>query len=496
MKFQIENAELFFNSNEHFDCFRIGCFDEMGLGKTISTMLILKYIISRKKDNGFAKKFFPILIVTKAGIMHQFADEIFKTLEIVPWLVTALEKSEPDWKQFPIALVSYDTIWRCDWIENNESVKTLVLDECQQIKNSESKRTKGIRSIVKDAEKITIKEDKIEKRDPLFKRNVIALSGTPIKNHAGEYFPILNILEPKLFPSEWRYLSEHCKPTGSNRYRLSYPEDFKRLTSHFIIRHTREEVLPDLPKIRRNFSLNVLADELKNEYQKYLQKFMDEYDGEMGPSTFANILAYMTRMRHLTGLSKVQDCLDQVEEFMESCDRKITIFHHHHDVGDRLARELEKLFPNEIIHLSEDGINDDERNDRVREFVTGHKRILLASSLKSGEGLNLQICSDAIVVERQWNPANEEQAEGRFSRIGSVATAIQVKYLVAVGTIDEFFSNLIEEKRQITTEAMSGETGISWAESDIVKELARKLYDSGRKAWTIDGSMHELIASI
>jgi len=43
-------------------------------------------------------------------------------------------------------------------------------------------------------------------------------------------------------------------------------------------------------------------------------------------------------------------------------------------------------------------------------------RIMLASTLAAGEGLNLQFCSFYIMMERQWNPANEEQPEGRFSR--------------------------------------------------------------------------------
>ena len=49
---------------------------------------------------------------------------------------------------------------------------------------------------------------------------------------------------------------------------------------------------------------------------------------------------------------------------------------------------------------------------------------MVASTLAAGEGLNLQTCSDCVIHERQWNPANEEQVEGRFIRIGQIAETV------------------------------------------------------------------------
>ena len=109
------------------------------------------------------------------------------------------------------------------------------------------------------------------------------------------------------------------------------------------------------------------------------------------------------------------------------------------------------------------------------------QRILIASTLAAGEGINLQACSDCIMVERQWNPANEEQAESRFIRIGQTADSVTATYMIALGTIDEYFTGLVEAKRQVIASTMKGETMSD--ESTLMNELADILASKGRKAW-------------
>ena len=116
--------------------------------------------------------------------------------------------------------------------------------------------------------------------------------------------------------------------------------------------------------------------------------------------------------------------------------------------------------------------------------MNGSQRILIASSLASGEGLNLQKCSDCIMIERQWNPANEEQAEGRFARIDQKSNKITATYFVAVGTVDEFFSEIVERKREIVTKTLGGEA-VKWDQSSLIKELSEILASQGGKRWGI-----------
>jgi SNF2 family DNA or RNA helicase len=71
--------------------------------------------------------------------------------------------------------------------------KCVILDECQQIKNQNSKaRTASKRNMCR-----------------MF-HHVIATSGSPIENNAGEYFTILNILKPERFRSYKQFVMDYC----------------------------------------------------------------------------------------------------------------------------------------------------------------------------------------------------------------------------------------------------------------------------------------------
>ena len=102
-------------------------------------------------------------------------------------------------------------------------------------------------------------------------------------------------------------------------------------------------------------------------------------------------------------------------------------------------------------------------------------------SLAASEGFDLDFCSNGVILEREWNPANEEQVEGRFIRatremlekakMGDLK--VNILYPVAVDTIDEFFAELVERKRQFVRESLSGKiSDTPWNESQIMLDLA------------------------
>jgi SNF2 family DNA or RNA helicase len=123
------------------------------------------------------------------------------------------------------------------------------------------------------------------------------------------------------------------------------------------------------------------------------------------------------------------------------------------------------------------GMKAKDNYELEQEFKNNrNRRILVASTLAAGEGKNFQFCSDAVLMERQWNPANEEQAEARFTRIGSEADFVGVKYIVARGTFDEVMAKLVEKKRQHVVQSLSGKN-VKWTESDFMSELMRLIYE-------------------
>ena len=358
-------------------------------------------------------------------------------------------------------------------------IKTIVLDEAQIIKNHDAKVTNSIRKAVKEI--------------PYF----IGLSGTPIKNHAGEYFPLLNLVRPDKFPSvigyERNWVATYWDGFKMKKGGLRDPEKFKEYTSSFIIRRTRDEVLPDLPTVNRTPRFSELGKAVEAAYQNELKRFTEYFDSDEDKgSAFtrqSNILAFLSRMRHLTGLSKIDGVVNFIEEFITETDRKYILFCHHKDVTSVIVDKLEALrlqWPSEwgqgILEIKS-GMTDMEINTTTENFWSKNYRILIASTLAAGEGFNLQCCSDIGMMERQWNPANEEQAEARVCRFGQVANKITATYFTAVGTIDEFFAELVERKRSMMKSVLDNKEYV-WDESSLINELSEVLASTGRKKWT------------
>lgn len=469
-KFQKEGAAFAMEANG-----RCLIADEMGLGKTIQALAFLWKMREKKLKS---------LVITKSTLKYQWSHEAYRFLGHELGLNQVIEnKNQKPLTEFGfnIVIISFDMLRRCAWAEDEEFMKgrfdCVIIDETQNIKNPSATRTAMVRKIAR------------------FSPYVLGLSGTPIKNNAEEYFTILNVLKPERFNSyrgfQNNYVQMFNNGWGAKAGGLKDPEYFKERTKDFIIRRTVAEVMPDMPSLNRTFRYAELGTEVEARYEKLLADFQERYaKGDMKTFGSGGILEYMTHMKHLTGLAKVEPVVDYVTDFLSDTDRKMVIFLHHKDVHGKVEELLstvcQAMSLSMPISLTSD-LTPEARHEVVMQFKDDpNARVMIASTLASGEGLNLQFCSDCVVMERQWNPANEEQAEARFRRIGSQASIINAVYQVAIGTIDEYLSDLVEKKRMITHEAYDGKRAeFGYNEEGLMKELADILMAKGLKAWKL-----------
>lgn len=441
--------------------------DEQGLGKTIQALATIKH---------HKASLLPCLVTTKTKIKHQWLREIVgitgsRTVQV---LSSSKDKALPG---FDFYVITYD-ILKSESVFDYIEIKSLILDECQAIKNHLSGRAKAVQKIVTN--------HSIE--------HIIALSGTPIKNNAGEYFTILNLLRPSRFPELSRYLRNYCDsyetPFGYKVGGLSRPDWFFNDTKDFIIRRTKSEVLKDLPKLTRHFHHVELSDKnLASAYGKASKELEDLFYADEDENTTTAMIAVMTKMRQITGVSKVEAAVEFVTDHLLSTDRKIIVFVHHHIVRDMLIANLNNWLSDGgyLPALSLDGGMTSEKSDDVKmDFINSpDRKVLIASTLAAGEGLDglQKVCSDAIMLERQWNPANEEQAEARLDRFGQ-ETAVSITYMLASETIDEYFTELVEQKRAIVAGTLDNKI-VQWESQDLMRELASILVSKGKKKWTL-----------
>lgn len=441
--------------------------DEQGLGKTIESLCLLRL---------YPAKLLPAVIVVPTTVKLQWMWEIFRICGNGPEFLTQVIQSgkEKAMPGFKIYIVTFDMLKKEDLFEYVPEIKTIIIDECQRIKNHLSDRAKAVQKIAKRC------------------NHVIPMSGTPIKNNAGEYFTVLNLVRPTKFPNYTAYLDKYCDAYNNGWTMkvggLRNPERFADDTKDFIIRRTKAEVLKDLPSIERKFYHVELDRKLNKVYAAAMAELEDIFYGEMSEFERATqTIVIMTKLRHITGISKVSECIDFTTEFLLSSDRKITIFVHHKDTAQMLEVQLaqwcaEGGFSKPLSLHS--GLDADGRARLVESFKNDNSsRILIASTLAAGEGLNLQFCSDAIILERQWNPANEEQAEARFHRFGQ-KNNVSITYMIASGTIDEYFTELVEQKRSIVAATLDNKE-IAWDQNSLMKDLSAKLMAGGKKKWSL-----------
>jgi SWI/SNF-related matrix-associated actin-dependent regulator 1 of chromatin subfamily A len=92
-----------------------------------------------------------------------------------------------------------------------------------------------------------------------------------------------------------------------------------------------------------------------------------------------------------------------------------------------------------------------------------------------GVGLTLTAASDVLFVEQSWTPGEHDQAEDRCHRIGQ-HNNVQIYYILASGTIDEYIYDLIQQKRIVVDAATDGSDAIS---SSVLSDLMSKFASRG-----------------
>lgn len=436
--------------------------DEMGLGKTIQSLGVIK----------FHPELYPVLYVVKSGLKYQFFKEIIRWLGpqyLAQIISTSRDPILPGLKSY---IISYDLLRRMK-PEVFNNMKCMILDECQHIKNPDSTRTQEVR-------KIAAKVDK-----------VFPVSGTPWKNRGSELFTALNLIDPRRFSSfagfAKRWVDYYWDGANYKEGGIRNPKEFREHVQDIVIRRERTEVMKELPLINRTMFYTELDAINQNTYDESVSDFVKWYNSKViggeedDFETSTAMVAMLAKMRHITGLAKIPATVEWVDNFITENERKLVLFVHHKDVGKLLLDELGKKqykFPILKITAEMDGI---ERFNTQEQFNKTAKCIMIASTLASGEGLNLQTCSDCIMHERQWNPANEEQAEGRFIRIGQIATSVNAVYMTAAESVDELLASIVERKRiQFHNVMNKGEMPV-WNQGGILKELAGAIVDNFNK---------------
>ncbi|KAB8235069.1 putative DNA excision repair protein (Rad26L) [Aspergillus alliaceus] len=114
---------------------------------------------------------------------------------------------------------------------------------------------------------------------------------------------------------------------------------------------------------------------------------------------------------------------------------KVLVFSH----SVRLLRMLQMLFYHTSYNVSylDGSMSYEERATAVDEFNSDPRQfVFLISTRAGGVGLNITSANKVVIVDPNWNPSYDLQAQDRAYRIGQVRD-VEVFRLISAGTIEE-----------------------------------------------------------
>jgi SWI/SNF-related matrix-associated actin-dependent regulator 1 of chromatin subfamily A len=357
-------------------------------------------------------------------------------------------------------IINYDMMMKYNKSLHSKMLKLVILDESHYIKNVGSKKN----PVQRTTATLTIAHASPK---------VIALSGTAISSRPKEFFNTLNLMRPSQFNSFWDFAQRYCDPYndgfGWNFNGASNIKELNERTRDLCIRRLKSEVLPELPPKTRTFFPIELDKAVRSPYdfaQEEWDRQIDSYYLNGQPLPKGIMLTMINDLRQICGHIKVNYAADWIEQYREQTGKPIVVFAHHREVVERLAKKVN----GKIISGATDSKT---RQELVDDFQAGKIGVLVCNTIAAKEGITLTKADTVLFIEREWTPTDEEQAEDRVYRIGQESQHVHAVYLSCVGTIDEHFDRVVEQKRQVVKAVLDG--GNVQQRKGLVSELVKRL---------------------
>ncbi|HSH51456.1 MAG TPA: DEAD/DEAH box helicase [Bacteroidales bacterium] len=444
--------------------------DEMGLGKTVQALAWLK--LQKKKR--------PAIILCPASLKLNWAQEAQK------WMrkpnIQILSGKKPEQKiTGDIIIINYDIlankyetkkdingkkrkkeIKRTGWVDYLIDInpQVLIADECHLFKDSKSNRTKGTM--------------KLGKKTP----HVIALSGTPIVNRPLEGLNAIQLIDPNIIGSAWKYKMRYCGAKyngfGWNFNGASNTDELhEKLTQTIMIRRLKKDVLKDLPD--KIYSHTPMELSNKKKYKKAEDDFISyvrEHKGEKEAEKIksAEALAKIEGLKQIAVQGKMKQSIEWIKNLLET-EEKVVVFGTHKFVVEALMKEF-----GDIAVKIDGSVSGADRDKAIQAFQNKKKiKLFIGNIQAAGVGLTLTAASSVVFLELPWTPGELQQAEDRCHRIGQ-KDAVNIYYLLASGTIEEEIATLIDKKRKILDAVLDGkETDQDSLLSDLMSKYKKMI---------------------
>ncbi|XP_023786973.1 SWI/SNF-related matrix-associated actin-dependent regulator of chromatin subfamily A-like protein 1 isoform X4 [Cyanistes caeruleus] len=407
--------------------------DDMGLGKTIQAICIAAYY----------QQEWPLLVVTPSSVRFTWAEAFHRWLpSLSPESTNVIVSGKDNLTGSLINIISFDLLSRMDK-QLKSTFQVVIVDESHFLKNTKTARCQAAMPLLKAA------------------KRVILLSGTPAMSRPAELYTQIAAVQPTFFPQFHSFGLRYCDakkmPWGWDYSGSSNLTELKILLEESImIRRLKSDVLSQLPAKQRKMVVVApegISAKTKAALAAEAKKMAKGYESKQQEKEA--LLVFFSR----TAEAKIRSVVEYILELLESGNNKFLVFAHHKIMLDAVVAELKKKH---VEYIRIDGCTSSaERQSLCQKFQFSEKQAVAVLSLTAANmGLTLSAADLVVFAELFWNPGILIQAEDRAHRIGQTSS-VNVHYLVAKGTADDYLWPMIQEKIKVLGEAGLSETNFS-----------------------------------
>ncbi|KAL3831573.1 hypothetical protein ACJMK2_023311 [Sinanodonta woodiana] len=421
--------------------------DDMGLGKTIQAICMACYY---RQD-------WPLLVVVPSSVRFDWAQQFRRWVpSLDPQEISVAVTGKDSCTSTLVNIVSYDLMVKKVQELQDKHFQIIIMDECHSLKNFKTARCKAALPMLQKS------------------RRVILLSGTPALSRPSELYTQISAVCPFLFKFHdfgVRYCDGRKTPWGWDYTGSSNMEELQLLLEEKVmIRRMKKDVLTQLPAKCRQMVLLDPSSLKVNKELKNAGKIMKSKHLK-GMEQRGALLSYF----HETSRAKTSAVRDYVLDLLDG-ERKFLIFAHHQEMLDALEDAIKEKIDSNYIRI--DGrTNAEQRNFFCQKFQKKDSiRVAILSITAANAGLNLSASSLVVFAELFWNPGILVQAEDRAHRIGQ-HDCVNVHYLVAQGTADDYIWPLVQKKLDVLSKAGLTKDDFSEADTTQLKDAKQRDID-------------------
>ena len=415
--------------------------DEQGLGKTLQLITV----IDKRPDLR------PCVIVCPAHLKHNWKNEFAKWSKTEPVILNTRTPYNPFAN---VLIINYEIIQYWAQYLTDLGTKLVICDEAHRIKNRSAASTQAV---------LKLGDNPVR----------IMATGTPLVNNPENVWALVNAINPNILPGYTYFTSYFCvvnrvpiyykgKPlikfgkkmmrtvfTGSKNLAILNTT----LASSVMIRRTKEQVLPQLPaKTKTILPIDVGLDK---ENKEAIDLILEADNVKVANDAYAKLYKEL-------GTAKVEPAIQWISDFLSSSNEKLVVAGWHRDVTTAI---YEKFKDDAVLIIG--GVTDKEQ--KIRKFVEGDKRILIGNIKAAGTGLTLTAARTMLFVELPMTAADLNQMMDRIHRIGQ-ANQCNYYYLIGKGTLEEKILGLLDRKTDMAKQVVDGVEGEELEFGNLLKE--------------------------